>query len=71
MSPVAPGRAEAGAVMFGVVGAGLTMTFVVPGADVQPPTVTVTLEVPVAAVVAPGIVGFCSAEAKPFGPVQE
>ena len=42
MSPVAPGRVEAGAVMFGVVGAGLTVMFVVPGAEVQPLTVTVT-----------------------------
>ncbi len=57
MSPVVPGRAEAGAVMCGE-GVGLTTTVVVPGAEVLPPTVTVTLYWPAFATVALGIVGF-------------
>lgn len=55
----------------GVAGIGLTVTTVVPAALVHPPTVTVTEYVPVAAVVAPAIDGFCTEEVKPFGPVQE
>jgi hypothetical protein len=54
----------------GVDGIGFTATFVVPAADVQPFTVTVTEYVPASAVVALGRVGFWSAEVKPFGPVQ-
>jgi hypothetical protein len=42
----------------GVAGAGLTMTSVVPAADAQPLTVTVTEYVPASAVVALGRVGF-------------
>src|SRR5947207_3400894 len=47
------------------------MTEVVPAAEVQPPTVTVTEYVPASAVVAFARVGFWSAEVKPFGPVHE
>ena len=49
----------------------LTMTVVVPAGDAQPSTVALTEYVPAAAAVASGIVGFCSAEVNPFGPVQE
>ena len=55
----------------GALGIGLTVTVVVPAAEVQPLTVTVTEYVPLAAVVALVIVGFCCAEVKPFGPVHE
>jgi len=55
----------------GVAGAALTVATVVPARDVQPATVTVTEYVPEAAVVAAGIVGFCKAEVKALGPVQE
>ena len=48
----------------------MTTTFVLPAAEVQPLTVTVTEYVPASAVVALERVGFCSAEVKPFGPVQ-
>ena len=41
-----------------------------PAAEVQPLEVTVKLYVPVAAVVAFGIDGFCNEELKPLGPVQ-
>jgi hypothetical protein len=54
----------------GVAGTALTTTVVVPAALVQPPAVTVTLYIPAAANVTPGIVGFCRAELKLFGPVQ-
>src|SRR3954453_4329744 len=54
----------------GVAGDGLTTTFVVPAAEVQPLTVIVTEYVPASAAVALERVGFCSAEVKPFGPVQ-
>src|SRR5581483_5058869 len=54
----------------GVAGIGLTTTFAVPAADVQPLTVTVTEYVPASASVAFGRVGFCCADVKPFGPVQ-
>src|SRR6185369_1121554 len=54
----------------GVAGVGLTTTEVVPAAEVQPLTVTVTEYVPASAVVALARVGFCSAEVKPFGPVH-
>jgi hypothetical protein len=55
----------------GVAGMALTTTFVVPAAEVQPLTVTVTEYVPASASVALARVGFCSDEAKPFGPVHE
>jgi len=55
----------------GVAGIGLTTTLVVPAAEVQPLTVTVTEYVPASAVAAFDRVGFCSAEVKPFGPVHE
>jgi len=55
----------------GVAGAALTVATVVPARDVQPATVTVTEYVPVAAVVAAGIVGFWREELKALGPVQE
>ena len=54
----------------GVAGVGLTTTFVVPAAELQLPTVTMTEYVPLFAVVALEIVGFCSDEVKLFGPVQ-
>src|SRR3954447_19108872 len=56
--------------MAGAVGLALTTTFVVPAAEVQPLTVTVTEYVPASAVVALERVGFWSAEVKPFGPVH-
>lgn len=37
----------------------------------HPPTIAVTEYVPFPAVVTPAIVGFCEAEEKLFGPVQE
>ena len=55
----------------GVAGIELTTTFVVPAAEVQPLTVTVTEYVPASARAAFVRVGFCAAEVKPFGPVQE
>ena len=55
----------------GVAGVALTTTFVVPAAEVQPLTVTVTEYVPASAVVAFERVGFCADDVKPFGPVQE
>ena len=54
----------------GVAGVGFTTTFVVPAAEVQPATVTVTEYVPASAVVALVRVGFCADDVKPFGPVQ-
>jgi len=54
----------------GVAGDTLTTTLVVPAADVQPLTVTVTEYVPAFAVVELAIVGFCSADVKPLGPVH-
>jgi len=56
--------------MTGVAGLALTKAVVVPLGEVQPATVVVTLYVPEASVVAPGIVGFWSVEVKPFGPDQ-
>ena len=44
---------------------------VVPAAEVQPLTVTVTEYVPASAVVALARVGFCNEDVKPFGPVHE
>ena len=57
-------------VMVGVAGIGFTTTLVVPAAEVQPLTVTVTEYVPASAAVALERVGFCRDEAKPFGPVH-
>ena len=54
----------------GVAGRGLTTTLVVPDAEGQPLTVTVTEYVPALAVVAFVRVGFCNEDVKPFGPVQ-
>src|SRR5882757_6093317 len=54
----------------GMAGVGLTVTVVVPAAEVQPLTVMVTEYVPASAVVALERVGFCSADVKPFGPVH-
>ena len=48
----------------------MTVAAVEPAAEVQPLTLTVTLYVPEAAVVALVIDGFCSEETKLFGPVQ-
>jgi hypothetical protein len=55
----------------GVAGIGFTVTAVVPNVLVQPATDAVTEYVPVAAVVAPAIDGFCVDELKLFGPVHE
>ncbi len=52
------------------VGNARTTAVVVAAGETQLATVTVTLYVPAAASVAPGIAGFCSDEANPFGPVQ-
>ena len=68
---VAPSQYGPPLLAVGVAGVGLTTTFVVPAAEVQPLTVTVTEYVPASAVVALERVGFCSAEVKPFGPVHE
>jgi hypothetical protein len=48
----------------------LTVAIVVAGTEVQAPTVTVTLYVPEAAVVAFAMEGFWSLEENPLGPVQ-
>ena len=55
----------------GVAGTVLTTTFVVPAAEVQPLTVTVTEYVPPNAVEVIARVGFCREEVKPLGPVHE
>ena len=55
----------------GAAGVEFTTTVVVPAALVHPATVTVTEYVPAIASVAPGRVGFCSAEVNPPGPVHE
>jgi hypothetical protein len=54
----------------GVAGIALITTASVPGADVHPSTVTVTLYVPAIAVVTFGRVGFCVVELNSEGPVQ-
>ena len=54
----------------GVAGVALTTTDVVPAAEVQPLTVTVTEYVPASAVAAFERVGFCAEEVKPFGPLH-
>ena len=55
----------------GVAGVAFITTAVVPTADVQPVVVTVTEYVPAIAAVAFVTEGFCTAEEKEFGPVQE
>jgi hypothetical protein len=67
-----PAQKEVGppAAMVGVDGIAFTTTVVLPAAEVQPLTVTVTLYVPASAVVALLRVGFWSADVKPFGPVH-
>ena len=57
-------------VAVGVAGIAFTVTVEVPAALVQPFTVTVTLYVPLIAVVAEGRVGFCVVDEKEEGPVQ-
>ena len=54
----------------GAEGMAFTMTDNVPAEPVQTFTVAVTEYVPVAAVVADDIVGFCEVEVNPFGPAQ-
>jgi hypothetical protein len=54
----------------GIAGVWCTTTFTVPAAEVQLLIVTVTLYVPVAAVVTLVIDGFWSVLIKPFGPVH-
>src|SRR5436309_6328436 len=68
---VAPSQYGPPFVAVGVAGVALTTTFVVPAAEVQPLTATVTEYVPASAVVALERVGFWSADVKPFGPVHE
>jgi hypothetical protein len=67
---VPPSQVGPSLLAVGVAGFGVTVTLVVPAADVQPPTVTVTEYVPASAAVAFARVGFCCVEVKPFGPVQ-
>ena len=56
----------------GVAGIGFTITVVVPAKLAQPfVLVIVTLYVPPISVVAPVLVGFCKADVKVLGPVQE
>src|SRR3954452_23980349 len=54
----------------GVAGVALTTTVVVPAAEVQLDTVTVTEYVPASAIVVLERVGFCRDEVKPFGPIH-
>jgi hypothetical protein len=68
---VAPSQYGPPLLAVGVAGIALTTTEVVPAAEGQPLTVTVTEYVPASAVVAEERVGFWSAEVKPFGPVHE
>ena len=68
---VAPSQYGPPLLAVGVAGVGLTTTFVVPAAEVQPLTVIVTEYVPASASVAFERVGFCAEEVKPFGPVHE
>src|SRR5437763_79275 len=49
----------------------VTATLVVEAAEVQPLTLAITEYVPLARAGALAMVGFCSAEVKPFGPVHE
>src|SRR4029078_4750573 len=68
---VAPAQYGPPLLAVGVAGVAWTTTLVVPAADVQPLTVTVTEYVPASAIVAFARVGFCSAEGKPFRPVHQ
>ena len=54
----------------GAAGVGLTVTAIVETALPQPETLTNTLYVPEAAVVAAAMVGFCKVEVNEFGPDQ-
>src|SRR5690242_8663015 len=54
----------------GVAADALTTTFVLPASEVQPAVVTITEYVPESLVAALAMVGFCSAEVKPFGPLH-
>src|SRR5947207_3336234 len=67
---VAPSQYGPPLLAVGVAGVGLTTTFVVPAALVQPLTAIVTEYVPASAVVALVRVGFWSADVKPFGSGQ-
>ena len=67
---VEPGQTTPPLLAVGAEGMALTVAAVVPAAEVQPLTVAVTLYVPVAAVVALGIVGYWAPELNPSGPVQ-
>jgi hypothetical protein len=67
---VAPSQYGPPLLAVGVAGVAFTTAFVVPAAEVQPDTVTVTEYVPASAGVAFERVGFCSADVKPFGPVH-
>ena len=49
----------------------MTVTVVVPADEMQPLTVAVTEYVPLFVVVALEIVGFCSVDTNPFGPLHE
>jgi high-affinity K+ transport system ATPase subunit B len=55
----------------GIPGVAFTAANVVLSTLVHPFTVTLIVYVPVAAVVAPAILGFCSVDVNPFGPLQE
>jgi hypothetical protein len=55
----------------GTEGTGFTVTETVPAVLTQVPALAVTEYMPVAAVPAEVIAGFCDEEEKPFGPVQE
>jgi hypothetical protein len=55
----------------GAAGIGFTVTTTVPAEPEHPATVAVTEYVPLAAVVAPAIEGFCTDEVNPLGPLQE
>ena len=57
-------------VIVGVAGFAFTTTVVEPAADGQPLTVTVTEYEPLFATVAFAMVGFCTFEVNPFGPVH-
>ena len=57
-------------VAVGALGVRFTVTGVVAGKLLQPATLALTVYVPDAAVVAPGILGFWSVDVKPFGPIQ-
>ena len=64
--------AQIGALLLAVGAPGIpfTVTVTVPADPPQPLTVPTTEYVPLAAVVAAGMVGFCEDEVNPLGPVQ-